>query len=152
MENRTDKTERIRDLIRSYGADFDRWPATEGLGRPHLNAELARLRAEERELDVMIESAHVPAPSDALRRRILDIPDRRSRHTKRLWILSGFWRPAGVAVGALVAGLFLGQLTLLQTGMQSNPVLGVTTVETETEVLFAELVLGPEQSFTDETQ
>lgn len=143
MDEAKARAERIRELIRTYGADFDRWPATEGLGRPVLDVELQKVREEEDTLDMLIAGAPVPDPSAALRRRILNIPDRRPRASVwgGLWILSGFWRPASVAVGALLLGLFLGQITL----MQSN----AAPVDTDTEMLFADLMLGPAEDLTD---
>ena len=79
MDESKARSERIRELIGIYGADFDRWPATEGLGRPVLDAELQKLRDAEDELDLLIAGAAVPEPSAALRHRILDIPERRVR-------------------------------------------------------------------------
>jgi hypothetical protein len=61
MDESKTRSERIRELIGIYGADFDRWPATEGLGRPLLDAELQKLRNEEDELDLLIAGAVVPA-------------------------------------------------------------------------------------------
>lgn len=140
------RSERIRELIRTYGADVDRWPAAEGLGRPVFDAELQKLRDEEAALDMLIANAPVPDPSVALRRRILDIPERPVRESVwggGLWILSGFWRPASVAVGALLLGLFLGQMTLTQANV-------TPTADAEVETLFADLVLGPAvESFTE---
>jgi hypothetical protein len=140
MDESKTRSERIRELIGIYGADFDRWPATEGLGRPVLDAELQKLRNEEDELDLLIAGAVVPDPSADLRRRILDIPERRGRQNawNGLWIVSGFWRPASIAVCALLVGLFVGQLTLVQAGALSLDV----AADTETEMLFADLMLG----------
>ena len=100
MDESKARSERIRELIGIYGADFDRWPATEGLGRPVLDAELQKLRDAEDELDLLIAGAAVPEPSAALRHRILDIPERRVRQNawNGLWIVSG-------AVGAIFAEL-----------------------------------------------
>lgn len=140
MDESKTRSERIRALIGIYGADFDRWPSTEGLGRPVLDAELQSLRDQEAELDLLIAGAPVPEPSAALRRRILDIPERRVRQNawSGFWIFSGFWRPAGVAACALVVGLFLGQLTLAQTSALNLDV----TADADTEMLFADLMLG----------
>lgn len=147
MDELNARTERIRALIRTYGADFDRWPATEGLGRPVLDAELQKLREEEDDLDMLIAGAPVPEPSAALRRRILDIPERRGPQNtwSGLWIFSGFWQPASVAVGALVLGLFLGQLALMQAGIASADV----AADAESEMLFADLMLGSTDILSD---
>ncbi len=145
-----DKTKRIEELIRAYGADLDRWPASEGLGRPRLSGTLEEIRAEEQELDTLIRRAPVPAPSEALRARILSIPGsstaaaplRGSRSFS--WLLHGFWRPAGVAVCALVLGVFMGQVTLPKTTQSAS-----TIVDSETETLFADLVLGPADNLSE---
>lgn len=145
----TDKTKRIEDLIRTYGADMDRWPAAEGLGRPHLDAKLEAVRAEEQALDTLLQRASVPAPSAALRARILAIPgaapQARSGARGFAWLLTGFWRPASVAACALILGLFLGQLTLMQTAQVTQ----LTSADSETETLFADLVLGPADGITE---
>ncbi len=147
-----DKTKRIEDLIRTYGADMDRWPASEGLGRPHLDARLEAVRAEERALDTLIQRASVPAPSGALRARLLAIPNATARPARGArgfaWVLTGFWRPASVAACALILGLFLGQLTLMQTA-QVAQVAQLTAVDSESETLFADLVLGPADGLTE---
>ncbi|MGE3333383.1 MAG: hypothetical protein AB7I36_07060 [Rhodospirillaceae bacterium] len=144
-----DKTKRIEDLIRTYGADMDRWPASEGLGRPHLDARLEAVRAEERALDALIQRASVPAPSAALRARLLAIPNAAARPARAArgfaWVLTGFWRPASVAACALILGLFLGQLTLVQTAQVTQ----FTPVDSESETLFADLVLGPADGLTE---
>jgi hypothetical protein len=141
------RTTRIEDLIRTYGADFERWPPTEGLGRPELEGHLKDVHAEEQALDALIQRASVPAPSAALRARLLAVPAKAPMHRTSgfAWLLTGFWRPAGVAVGALALGLFLGQLTLMQTADQ----LAQVTPESEAETLFAELVLGPSEGLTE---
>jgi anti-sigma-K factor RskA len=141
-----DKTKRIEDLIRIYGADMDRWPAAEGLGRPQLDARLKAVHAEEEALDDLIQRSAVPAPSAALRARILAIPGTAPRAARGFsWILTGFWRPAGVAACALILGLFLGQLTLVQTAQVTQ----VGSADSETETLFADLVLGPADGLTE---
>jgi hypothetical protein len=148
-----DKTKRIEDLIRIYGAEMDRWPATEGLGRPRLDPRLEAVRAEEKALDDLIQHASVPAPSAALHARILAVPnaappaaqDGRRPARGVSWLLSGFWRPAGIAVGALVLGLFLGQLTLTQTAQVTQ----VVGADSEAEMLFADLVLGAADGLTE---
>ncbi len=144
-----DKTKRIEDLIRTYGADMDRWPASEGLGRPHLDARLEAVRAEERALDTLIQRASVPAPSAALRARLLAIPSATARPARAArgfaWVITGFWRPASVAACALIVGLFLGQLTLMQTAQVAQ----LTAVDSESETLFADLVLGPADGLTE---
>lgn len=147
MDESKARSERIRELIGIYGADFDRWPATEGLGRPVLDAELQKLRDAEDELDLLIAGAAVPEPSAALRRRILDIPERRVRQNawNGLWIVSGFWRPASIAACALLVGLFFGQLTLVQSGALSLDV----AADAETEMLFADLMLGSTDSLSE---
>lgn len=146
MNESNARTERIGELIRTYGADFDRWTATEGLGRPVLEAELQKLRQDEDALDMFIASASAPEPSPALRRRILDIPERRAGQDSwsGLWIFSGFWRPASIAAGALLLGLFLGQLTLMQSGTGA-----LEAADAESEMLFADLMLGSTDILTD---
>lgn len=145
-----DKTKRIEDLIRIYGADMDRWPVAEGLGRPQLDARLLAVRAEEKALDDLIQRSAVPAPSAALQARVLAIPREVSTGTPRAargfsWILTGFWRPASVAACALVLGLFLGQLPLVQTAQVTQ----VSSADSEIETLFADLVLGPADGLTE---
>jgi hypothetical protein len=149
MDEKT-RTTRIENLIRTYGADFDRWPATEGLGRPALDGHLKDVHAEEQALDAVIQRASVPAPSAALRARLLAIPAQAPAHRSAgfSWLLTGFWRPASVAVGALALGLFLGQLTLMQTAQTADQ-LAHATPESEAETLFAELVLGPSEGLTE---
>lgn len=134
------KRARIARLIRIYGADFDRWPSAEGLGRPLIDAAadpaLAAARAEEAELDALIESAAVPPPSAALAPRLLAIArDERQIPRGVFWLLSGFWRPAGVAAGALAVGLFLGQLSLAQASVAA-------AAEAQAATDFSALVLG----------
>jgi len=144
-----DKAKRIEDLIRIYGADMDRWPSAEGLGRPQLDARLKAVHAEEQALDELIQQAAVPAPSAALRARILAIPRAAPRAARGFaWLITGFWRPAGVAACALMLGLFLGQLTLAQTARVTQ----LTAVDSETETLFADLVLGPAGGLTEFVQ
>lgn len=140
------KTKRIEDLIRIYGADMDRWPAAEALGRPQLDARLKAVQAEEKALDDLISRAGVPAPSAALRARILAIPGASPRAVRGFsWLLTGFWRPASIAACALVVGLFLGQLTLMQTAQVAQ----FAALDSETETLFADLVLGPADGLTE---
>lgn len=150
MDESKARSERIRELIGIYGADFDRWPAMEGLGRPVLDAELQKLRDEEDALDLLIAGAAVPEPSAALRHRILDIPERRVRQNawNGLWIVSGFWRPASIAACALLVGLFVGQLTLVQSSALSLDV----AADAETEMLFADLMLGSTDNLSEISQ
>lgn len=150
-----DKTKRIEDLIRIYGADMDRWPAAEGLGRPRLDARLESVQAEERALDDLIQRASVPAPSASLRARLLAIPNASPRGAQDApgavrgfsWLLTGFWRPASIAAGALILGLFLGQLTLMQTAQVAQ--VAQAGADSEVEMLFADLVLGAADGLTE---
>lgn len=141
MMTEQEKNARILHLTRTYGADPARWPATEGLGQPVLSGDLKAAAEEERTLDALIAAAHVPEPSAALRGRIMDIP-RHMRHETAggWWILSGFWRPAGAAVFVLALGVLVGQTHM--------PV-AQSTADIETEMLFAELVLGPSQTIVE---
>lgn len=140
---------RVLELMSAYGADFDRWPTAEGLGRPQLDGGLQAARAREQTLDLLIEDAHVPPPSEALRRRIMDIPARRApAGAGGIWFLAGFWRPAGLAAGALLLGLCLGQFASTRGGVAYDGLVHASETE-EAERLFAELVLGPADSLAE---
>ncbi len=139
MMTEQEKNARILHLIRTYGADPERWPATESVGQPVLSGHLQTAAAEEDALDTLIAAAHAPEPSAALQGRILDIPRRMgaasgATSTGGWWILSGFWRPAGAAVFVLAMGILVGQI---------NVPVAQTAADPEAELLFSELVMGP---------
>lgn len=140
---------RIARLLRVYGADVSRWPSTEGLGMPQLDAAQRAIREDERRLDAAIESEETPAPSAALRKRIMQIPADHSHGARAWgWIFPNLWRPAGVALGALLLGLFLGHATATssaQTNVQAE-------LDSNTAQLLSDLMLGPTTGSTGSTQ
>lgn len=108
------KAERLQALADAYGADLRRWPASERAfaesllaGDPSLKAVLDQAAA----LDVLLDAAPAPKPSDALTARILAAapqsrPRTRRFHLDRIaWFLGAGW--AAAACAGVVAGVGL---------------------------------------------
>lgn len=94
--------DRRADLIAAHGADPRRWPAHD---RPHWrdDAPLAEARA----LDAALDALPAPAPSDALRRRLLALstprPARLADWLRQLWHEAGGARRLAPAMALALA-------------------------------------------------
>lgn len=98
---------RLRDIIASYGASPQRWPADE---RVQALALLARSEAVQTHydaavrLDADLALLHPPAPSEALAERLADlIPATAAHTTKSGKHRPNVWRPAAIAASLLIA-------------------------------------------------
>jgi len=113
-------------LVQAYGADPQRWPASEREAAQRLvssNAATQRLLAEARELDRALASATPPPVPATLERRLLADFDRaQQRWSLRKLINSGaqivwpgapLWQPAAVFAVALTFGIALAILAPL---------------------------------------
>ncbi|MFZ5670860.1 MAG: hypothetical protein ACOY4K_15340, partial [Pseudomonadota bacterium] len=83
--------DRFRDLAEAYGGSIARWPAeTQDAAFAFLMrdpAEADAILAEARDLDAALDAAEVPAPSAALRRRVLEAaPPPRRRAPLARWL------------------------------------------------------------------
>lgn len=104
--------DRFQTLAEAYGGAIARWPAGEqDAAYAFLAAEPSRadaVLAEARETDALLDADSVPAPSRALRDRVLAAAPRERGGRSRLWRwLTGAGVGAGLAA-ATAAGLVAG--------------------------------------------
>jgi len=125
--NRSELNEtRFARLVEAYGADPERWPASEREAARHLmssNAATERSMAEARELDRALASVISPPVSAALERRLLADFDRAQRRwslhkainsvAQIVWPGAPLWQPAAVFGVALTFGIALAILAPL---------------------------------------
>lgn len=100
--------ERYLELLDVYGADFERWPVEERAAAEQLVLESEEARSARREaegLDELLDQAPAVDPSDILKARVHDIPNRvRPAGTRQR---SGWLRRLGPTL-ALAAAALLG--------------------------------------------
>lgn len=105
--------QRLTALIEAYGADPARWPAHErSLGAAALAEPALRIALDEaRALDQLLDASRPPAPSAALRDRVLagalmaglTAPRRRWSFDPLTWLSGAGWAAAAFA-GVLAGG------------------------------------------------
>src|SRR5579863_7252305 len=93
---------RFRQLADAYGADVSRWPAAErAAASGYASAEGSRWLSEAARLDRLLEADAVPAPSSALRDRVIgSAPLARATARAARWLTA-----AGLGLGLAAAGL-----------------------------------------------
>ncbi len=123
--------ERLQDLLDTYGAASDRWPAEDRDSALALIANSTEARAAMRvasALDRALDGIPAPQPSGALSRRLAALDPAAVRRTAPAWRLAPFdvvrafrvGRPAAMAASAL-AGLVVGFLLGAQVGVAPPP-------------------------------
>jgi hypothetical protein len=106
---------RLRELLDSYGAAPERWPAAEREAAQALlanDADAQRLQREAAELDGLLDVVPAHPPSAALRARVAEIPARSARGVAAWWSPRALWgmalAGAFVATLGVVSGAWLG--------------------------------------------
>ena len=109
---------RFEQLLESYGANADRWPAGErdaALAFAQTSPDAQRLLDEAAQLDGMLDLAASPEPSAALAARIVAAVERApawrvwlSGIASELWPFEGQWRAAAILASSMFLGLALG--------------------------------------------
>lgn len=97
---------RLRELVDAYGADPQRWPASERGPAEQLirqDAEAARALAEAEPLDAWLNTYEVLEPPARLRARVLEVPVLAERKRKRFGWRFG-WAVALSCVIGVISG------------------------------------------------
>lgn len=146
IETMTMTEARLRQLLDSYGAEAERWPAAERAAALALLAERADLRAERSaaaKLDRLLALAERPRASGALLGRLVEAAPRgRRRWLADLWPFGPAWQPASALALALLLGLASGPLlpradatlTAQQEGVDEMAVLFATPLYAEDDL------------------
>ncbi len=143
--------QRFQQLLESYGAREDRWPAAERDGARALlqgSSDARKLRDEASRLDHILDLAGSPEPSPALATRIVAAAqqapgwaDRLTAIAAEIWPFGRQWQAAAIFASATILGLALGAVPLPPPADQDE----VPIVEE-----LALLTFGPELTTEDQ--
>lgn len=108
--------DRLRQLLKTYGASPDRWPDEDRDAARKLlaeNPDARRWLSAEASLDEMLNTFEVDVPVELKHRILARIPETSNDMLDRLidWIIPSrdhLWRPVVVAIIPLVAGIVIG--------------------------------------------
>jgi hypothetical protein len=106
--------QRYLELLQSYGANFERWPTEERAAARRLwlasrDAQQARREAEA--LDQWLDQSPALEPSEELKARILEIPERHhALHPLFWWPFATVLRPTLAFAAAALLGIATGSV------------------------------------------